>query len=89
MEFIEVHQVSSHASTLGVWLWLYTGPETIMPLASVFAAIVGVLLMAWQRVVGLVSRLWSLFSQSKAKTAPSAPPPSVTSDQQPATSNHL
>ncbi len=31
---------------------MYIGPETMMPLASAFAAIVGVLLMFWRRVVG-------------------------------------
>jgi len=35
-------------------IWLYTGPETIMPLTSALAAIVGVLLMLWHRVVALV-----------------------------------
>lgn len=31
---------------------LYLGPEVLMPLASVAAAIGGVLLMFWRRVVG-------------------------------------
>ena len=32
---------------------MYIGPETIMPLASVLAAVTGVLLMFWRRVVGV------------------------------------
>ena len=33
---------------------MYIGPETLMPLATALAAITGVLLMFWRRVVGLV-----------------------------------
>jgi hypothetical protein len=33
----------------------YIGPETILPVASVIGAIVGVMLMIWQRVVSFVS----------------------------------
>lgn len=29
----------------------YVGPETILPLASILGAIVGVLLMIWHRVI--------------------------------------
>ncbi len=35
---------------------MYIGPETIMPLASALAAVGGVLLMFWRKVVG-VTRL--------------------------------
>jgi hypothetical protein len=31
---------------------MYLGPETIMPIASALAAIAGVLLMFWRRLVG-------------------------------------
>ncbi len=30
---------------------MYLGPETLMPVASAFAAVVGVLLMFWRRTV--------------------------------------
>lgn len=33
---------------------MYIGPETIMPLASAAAAVAGVVLMFWRRVVGVV-----------------------------------
>ena len=39
---------------------LYIGPETILPLTSALAAILGVLLMFWQRFIGLVQKLWRL-----------------------------
>jgi len=37
---------------------LYIGPETILPLTSALAAIVGVLLLVWHRVVELVRKTW-------------------------------
>jgi hypothetical protein len=37
---------------------LYIGPETMLPLVSALAAIGGVLLMFWQRFMGIVRRLW-------------------------------
>jgi hypothetical protein len=33
---------------------MYIGPDTLMPVASAFAAIAGVVLMFWRRVVGVV-----------------------------------
>jgi hypothetical protein len=43
----------------------YIGPETVLPLASVIGAIVGVLLMIWQRVVSFVSGAYArLFRKS-------------------------
>jgi hypothetical protein len=40
------------------FLLLYIGPETILPLTSALAAVIGVLLMFWQRFVGIVRWLW-------------------------------
>ena len=31
---------------------MYIGPETLMPLASILAAITGVLMLFWRRTVG-------------------------------------
>ena len=36
---------------------MYIGPDTLMPLASAFAAIAGVALMFWRRLVGAVRML--------------------------------
>jgi hypothetical protein len=33
---------------------MYFGPETLMPLASALAAVVGVSLMFWRKTVGVV-----------------------------------
>jgi hypothetical protein len=37
---------------------LYIGPEVFMPVLSAIAGALGVLLMFWQRVTGLVVRVW-------------------------------
>jgi hypothetical protein len=36
---------------------LYIGPDTLMPVASVFAAVAGFVLMFWRRLVGAVKLL--------------------------------
>jgi hypothetical protein len=41
-------------------MFLYIGPETMLPLASALTAILGVLLMFWQRVVGLLRKFWRI-----------------------------
>lgn len=46
-----------------MWVVLYVGPDLILPLTSAFAAIVGVLLMFWQRVTGAVGAVWNMVSQ--------------------------
>jgi len=40
-------------------IFAYIGPETMLPLASILGAIVGVLLMIWQRVVSFVSGVYA------------------------------
>lgn len=46
---------------------MYIGPDTLMPLASALAAIVGVLLMFWRRTVAFVrislSKIGRLFTK--------------------------
>jgi hypothetical protein len=37
---------------------LYIGPDSLMPIASAFAAVAGFLLMFWRRVVGMVKFLF-------------------------------
>lgn len=43
-----------------LFITLYIGPETMLPLASALAAIGGVLLMFWQRFAAIVRRLWRM-----------------------------
>jgi hypothetical protein len=43
-------------------LLLYVGPDQLLPLTSVLAAVLGVLLMVWRYVVGLALRFWQFVS---------------------------
>jgi hypothetical protein len=40
------------------FIWLYIGPDVLLPLTSAFAAIVGLLLMFWNKVVGVARTVW-------------------------------
>ena len=56
---MEFAVVSSHQAGHAVaWMLLYIGPEVFMPVLSAIAGALGVLLMFWQRVTGLVARVW-------------------------------
>jgi hypothetical protein len=46
-------------------LLLYFGPETSLPLASALAGAIGVLLMVWGRVLGLIRKLSQRFTRDK------------------------
>jgi hypothetical protein len=46
---------------------MYIGPETMMPLASALAAVAGVLMMFWRRVVGFVRSAFTAFSRIFAR----------------------
>ena len=37
---------------------LYIGPDVFLPLTSAIAAIAGVALMFWQRIVGFARKAW-------------------------------
>jgi hypothetical protein len=45
-------------SSLWSFPFLYIGPDQIMPLTSILGAAVGVILMFWNRVVGVFRRVW-------------------------------
>jgi|GEM_PF-1521357 len=42
---------------------MYVGPETLMPLASAFAAVAGVALMFWRRTVALFKATFGFFAR--------------------------
>ena len=50
----------------------YIGPETVLPLASMIGAIVGVLLMVWQRIVFFVRGVsaWMVRKSALARWLP-------------------
>ena len=58
-----IHDISLHQFL--PFLLLYIGPETMLPLASAVAAIGGVLLMFWHRLVGLLRKLWRVIARKE------------------------
>jgi undecaprenyl pyrophosphate phosphatase UppP len=51
----------------------YVGPDQIMPLASVLGAIVGVAVMFWHKLVGLVRKILGIFTR-RGQSTRSDPP---------------
>jgi len=47
---------------------LYIGPDTLMPLASVFAAVAGFVMMFWRRLVGMVRLLVDKLSGRQSRS---------------------
>jgi hypothetical protein len=62
-------------------LFLYVGPDQMMPVASALATVLGVIMIFWNRVVGLVRRVFGRFKtadsggSSPAASSTSEPPP--------------
>ncbi len=51
-----------------VALFFYTGPESILPVASALAAVVGLLLVVWQRFLLFFSRFVQFCQQRLARS---------------------
>jgi hypothetical protein len=51
------------ATPLRALVLLYVGPDQMLPLTSALGAIVGVLLIFWQRTVALIRKTWRLLLQ--------------------------
>ena len=49
---------------------MYVGPETLMPLASALAAVVGVLLMFWRKTVGICRASYRLLIRTATRFVP-------------------
>jgi hypothetical protein len=47
----------------------YAGPDQILPLASILGAIIGFLLIVWQRVVAVAYRAWKFTMRKVRGTA--------------------
>jgi hypothetical protein len=54
-------------------LWLYLGPEVVAPVLSAIAAVGGVLLMFWRRVVATARAAVRLVTGRRAPDAPADP----------------
>lgn len=48
---------------------LYLGPETVMPLASILAALVGILLIGWRYIVNFLKQAFK-FIRAKIRHEP-------------------
>jgi hypothetical protein len=77
-----LHMNPDHVLPLFV---LYIGPETILPLTSALAAIIGILLMVWHRVLKLVRTTWQFCSKkvSQLFTGNKIPADVVTTTEKP------
>ena len=54
---------TSSAQQAWISVLLYVGPDLLLPLTSALAAVAGVLLLFWQKVVALVRAVWRLVSR--------------------------
>lgn len=52
----------SSSLNLPALILLYAGPDQILPLVSVIATIIGVLLIWWQRFVLLMKKTWKFLA---------------------------
>ena len=68
---IALIQEIQHLGALALPVLLYIGPDVFLPLTSALAAIAGVLLMFWQRIVGLVGRIFGRSSKRGSGEPPS------------------
>ena len=50
-------------SRLDGLLLMYVGPDQILPLTSVLGGVIGVLLMFWNRLVGVLHRIKKFYSR--------------------------
>jgi hypothetical protein len=62
-------------SELPLVLLAYFGPETTLPLASVLGAVIGVLLMFWNFLTGLVVKCFRFVFKKADNTPAPAPTP--------------
>ncbi len=59
--------VPAHSLVVGHLLWIYMDPGTMMPVASGIAAVVGVLLMFWHRILRGVRKALGLSKKPPAE----------------------
>lgn len=50
-------------------LFLYAGPDQILPLVSILGAIIGVLLIWWRRTLLLIRKAWKRLFKRKQTSA--------------------
>ena len=60
--FIPSHLTESSRQILP-WIWLYIGPDVLLPITSALAAIAGVALIFWNRLVGIFRKIWLMLTR--------------------------
>jgi hypothetical protein len=60
LNFNDIQSIHGFASKL-----FYLGPETIMPLASILAAVLGLILIFWRSIKKFILKLFKRDSQEK------------------------
>ena len=60
---IAVHVVSQAHVYLLSWVPLYIGPDAFLPITSALAAIAGVALMFWNRLVSAFRKLYQMVTR--------------------------
>ena len=59
------------------FVFLYLGPESMMPIASAIAGIIGAILIFWQRVLGWTRKVIKKLKGTKPVSKSSNPPNSA------------
>ncbi len=62
-------------------VFLYAGPDQLLPLASFIGAVIGVLLIGWQRLVMFVRRVFHLLGRKFQPSAKKVKPATVGAKQ--------
>jgi hypothetical protein len=63
---VGVDQQLEAVAGLSSMVFLYIGPDQMMPLASVLGAIVGLALILWHRIAALGHKAWQFFTKKQA-----------------------
>jgi len=59
----EAGQVLRVSAFLGSSVFLYIGPDQLLPLASFVGAAIGIILIIWHRAVSFMRKVWQFFSK--------------------------
>lgn len=70
-----VIQGTSQIARTGVWRYYYLGPDVIMPLASILAAILGVILIFWRFLFNSAKRMYKALIRKFSKATPETESP--------------
>jgi peptidoglycan biosynthesis protein MviN/MurJ (putative lipid II flippase) len=60
----------------------YLGPETVLPVATLLATIVGVLLIFWRLIVRLVKKPWRWLFRNRRQTISKEPTTEIVDGEQ-------